>query len=295
VDDFVLEAGILDNLVSEEVTVSNIDQELFVVDKHFGDECFAGREHPETRRSECQESKVCYEHTSDGDEQNFSMFCLEPFGAILVYDDDFDPCKCYGGVERDFHMQLISHPSPTNEQPCLDENHVYEQLEVAVTVVPEVDIFHSYILDEIIVLEIDHRYEGKPIFDEYSSDDEQQTIPMVCVEMINNQPTGGSEVTKQLFDPQMHVSVIQSGVPVEDIKQTVSGYDTMKVTFHKLIMCCLQFHDPVDEYIELYFSNSLEHAGLIFLAAFESNMGDHKNEISQLPHSPFFYGSLAVK
>jgi hypothetical protein len=93
----------------------------------------------------------------------------------------------------------------------------------------------------------------------------------------------------------MPVYVIQSGVPVEDIKQTVSGYDTMKVTFHKLIMCCLQFHDPVDEYIELYFSNSLEHAGLIFLAAFESNMGDHKNEISQLPHSPFFYGSLAVK
>jgi hypothetical protein len=62
----------------------------------------------------------------------------------------------------------------------------------------------------------------------------------------------------------------------------------MKVTFHKLIICCLQFHDPVDEYIELYFSNALEHAGLIFLAAFESNMGDHKNEISQLPHSPCF-------
>jgi predicted esterase YcpF (UPF0227 family) len=93
VDDFVLEASILDNLVSEEVTVSNIDQELFVVDKHFGDECFDGREHLETRRSECQESKVCYEHTSDGDEHNFSMFCLEPFGAIPIYDDDSNPCK----------------------------------------------------------------------------------------------------------------------------------------------------------------------------------------------------------
>jgi hypothetical protein len=86
-------------------------------------------------------------------------------------------------------MQLISHPSPTNEQPCLDEKHVYEQIEVAVTAVPEVDIFHSDILDEITVLEIDHRYEGQPIFDEYSSDDEQQTIPTVCAEMINNQPT----------------------------------------------------------------------------------------------------------
>ena len=111
---------------------------------------------------------------------------------------------------------------------------------------------------------------------------------MVCAELVNNQPPYGFEVTKHLFDPQMPVSVIQSGVLVEDIKQTVSSYDTMKVTFHKLIMCCLQFHDPIDEYIELYFSNSLEHACLIFLASFESNMGDHKNEISKLPHSPCF-------
>jgi hypothetical protein len=36
------------------------------------------------------------------------------------------------------------------------------------------DIFNSYILDEIIVLKVDHRCEGKPIFDKYSSDDEQQ-------------------------------------------------------------------------------------------------------------------------
>jgi hypothetical protein len=53
------------------------------------------------------------------------------------------------------------------------ENHVYEQLEASVTVVLEMDIFNSYILDEVIVLEVDHRYEGQPIFDEYSSDDEQ--------------------------------------------------------------------------------------------------------------------------
>jgi hypothetical protein len=61
-----------------------------------------------------------------------------------------------------------------HEQPCLDENHVYEQLEATVTTVPEMDIFNSYILDEIIVLKVDHRCEGKPIFDKYSSDDEQQ-------------------------------------------------------------------------------------------------------------------------
>ena len=61
-----------------------------------------------------------------------------------------------------------------HEQPYLDENQVYEQLEAAVTTVPEMDIFNSYILDEIIVLKVDHRYERKPIFDGYSSDDEQQ-------------------------------------------------------------------------------------------------------------------------
>jgi hypothetical protein len=50
-----------------------------------------------------------------------------------------------------------------NEQPYIDRNHVYEQLEATVTIVPEMDIFNSYILDEIIVLKVDHRCEGKPI------------------------------------------------------------------------------------------------------------------------------------
>ena len=38
-------------------------------------------------------------------------------------------------------------------------------------------IFKSYILDEIIVLEVDHRCQGQLVFDEYSSDDEQQAYP----------------------------------------------------------------------------------------------------------------------
>jgi hypothetical protein len=59
-----------------------------------------------------------------------------------------------------------------------DENHVYEQLEETITIVPEIDIFNNYILDEIIVLEVDQRYEGQSIFDEYSSDDEQQAYPI---------------------------------------------------------------------------------------------------------------------
>jgi hypothetical protein len=61
-----------------------------------------------------------------------------------------------------------------NEQTCLDENHVYEQMEEAVTTVPEMDIFNNYILDEITILKVDHGCEGQPIFDKYSSDDEQQ-------------------------------------------------------------------------------------------------------------------------
>jgi hypothetical protein len=61
-----------------------------------------------------------------------------------------------------------------HEKPCLDENHVYEQLEVVVTPVPEMDICNNYIIDEIIVLKVDHRPERKPIFYGYSSDYEQQ-------------------------------------------------------------------------------------------------------------------------
>jgi hypothetical protein len=53
-----------------------------------------------------------------------------------------------------------------------EKNHKYEEPEEAVTAVPEMDIFNSYILDGITVLEVDYRYEGKPFFDEYSSDDE---------------------------------------------------------------------------------------------------------------------------
>jgi hypothetical protein len=82
---------------------------------------------------------------------------------------------------------------------------------------------------------------------------------------------------KHLFDPQMLVVVIQSSVPIEDIKSNVIIFEIVKVTFHTLIMHFLHFHEPVDEYIKLHFSNALEHAGLIFLSTFEGNMDDHKN------------------
>jgi hypothetical protein len=59
-----------------------------------------------------------------------------------------------------------------------NENHVYEQLEATFTVVPKMDIFNNYILDEVTILEVDHRYEGQPVFDEYSTDDEKQDYPI---------------------------------------------------------------------------------------------------------------------
>jgi len=92
------------------------------------------REHLETKNYECQESKFFYgqpifdEYTSDGDEHNFSMIYLEPLSIIPVYDDyESDPWECYGGVEGQLHMQLISYPSPKNEQPYFDKTHVYEE------------------------------------------------------------------------------------------------------------------------------------------------------------------------
>jgi hypothetical protein len=75
VDDFVLKASIFDNLASEEVTVSNIDQEHLVVDKKFGNEYFVVRKNPKKRHYECQVSKVCHGqpffdgNTSDGDKK----------------------------------------------------------------------------------------------------------------------------------------------------------------------------------------------------------------------------------
>jgi hypothetical protein len=58
-----------------------------------------------------------------------------------------------------------------------EKNHMYGQPKVTVIVVPEMDIFNSYNLDGITILEVDHRYEWKPYFDEYSSYDEQQAYP----------------------------------------------------------------------------------------------------------------------
>jgi hypothetical protein len=61
-----------------------------------------------------------------------------------------------------------------NEHPCIDGNHVYEQLGVTITTVPEINIFNNYFHDKITDLKAGHRYERQPLFDEYPSDGEQQ-------------------------------------------------------------------------------------------------------------------------
>jgi hypothetical protein len=106
--------------------------------------------------------------------------------------------------------------------------------------------------------------------------------------MISSQPTGGSEDEEQQFNQQMPLSVIQSHVLAEDIKQPVGNFEAEKVTFYQLSMPCHQFHDPVNEYMELHFSNALEPANFIILSAFGGNIGDPKNVFSQLSHFSCF-------
>ena len=76
------------------------------------------------------------------------------------HEGGFTCCPYEGKTVDDFVFE-----TSINEQPCLDENHVYEQLEEVVTIVSEMDIFNSYILNEITYLKVDHRYERQPIFE----------------------------------------------------------------------------------------------------------------------------------
>jgi hypothetical protein len=184
-----------------------------------------------------------YEYTSDGDEQNFSMISLELLNTNHVYDDyEFDPWECYGGVEGELHMQLISYPSPTNEQPCFDKNHVYEK----------------------------------------------QTVLTVHAYMISSQPTGGSKDEEQLFKQQMPLSFIQSHVLAKNIKQPMGNFEAEKVTFYQSSMPFHQFHDHVNEYMELHFSNALEPANFIILLAFGGYIGDPKDVFIHSSHFSFF-------
>jgi hypothetical protein len=95
-----------------------------------------------------------------------------------TYDDEDLPIfKEEMVVEEDssLFLQEVSHDIFLPN--IKEKNLMYEQREATVIVVPEMDIFDNYILDGITILEVDHRNEGQPFFDEYSSDDEQQAYP----------------------------------------------------------------------------------------------------------------------
>jgi hypothetical protein len=98
--------------------------------------------------------------------------------TIPAYDEEFLPDleeEVVAEEDSSLFLQEVSHDifSPKIEE----KNHVYEQPEAPFTAVPEMDILNIYVLDGIIVLEVDHIYEGKPIVYEYSSGDEQQAYP----------------------------------------------------------------------------------------------------------------------
>jgi hypothetical protein len=178
-----------------------------------------------------------------------------------------------------------------------EKNHMYEQPEAAVTVVPEMDIFNSYILDGIIVLEVDHRYEGQPLFDEYSSDDEQQAyptfdhyedtdrhdnkkrFPMVPIyddyesdpwesqeeeepeeQQQNGQFISCLESASEQPPPEISqpVSTVHPPVPTRDIQPYVNNGVAEEVACHQFSGVFRWSYEPVKEYMELYFLHNLE-------------------------------------
>jgi hypothetical protein len=147
-----------------------------------------------------------------------------------------------GGVEGELHMHLISYPSPINEHPCFDKNHVYEQ----------------------------------------------QTVLTIHTSMINSQPKGGSEYEEQPFNQKMISLVLYPPVHAKNIKQHVSNDEIKEVKFYQFSMPCQHFHDPVNEYMELHFSNALEPANFIIFSAFGGYIGDTKNVFSHFSNFYFF-------
>jgi hypothetical protein len=179
-----------------------------------------------------------------------------------------------------------------------EKNHMYEQPEATVTVVPEMDIFNSYILDGIIVLEVDHRYEGKPFFDEYSSDDEQQayptfdhyedterhdkkqSFPMVPIyDDYESDPWESHGEEEE--EPKMQFTDCSEPVseqPSSEISQPASTSHSPELSIDiqpcvsscqtKHAFCHL-FYEPVREYMELQFLHILKPLSFISFSSFE--------------------------
>jgi hypothetical protein len=205
-------------------------------------------------------------------------------------------------VEEDssLFLQEVSHDifSPRIEE----KNHVYEQPEATVTVVPEMDIFNSYILDGIIVLEVDHRYEGKPIFYEYSSDDEQQAYPTFDHYEDTKQHDKEEEPSidiheeiscHQLADviredkgevDQQPTSSLHSPVLTRDIQPYVSSCEAEQAFCYSFSGFPQLFHEPVREYMELHFLHLLKPPSFILTSELGGGMKDVIILLSRLHH-----------
>jgi hypothetical protein len=161
------------------------------------------------------------------------------------------------------------------------------------------DIFSSCILDEITVLEVDHSYEGHPIFDECSSDDEKQDYPIfdhyedreddaedglvienitrrfdqeqplveAHEEIIYTQP----EVNQQLLvDQQTPTSILLSLVPTFYNELPIVEEDIC----YQSHVFCRHFHDPVGVYVELCCSNFFEPVRFIMSTTVRGDIGN---------------------
>jgi hypothetical protein len=138
------------------------------------------------------------------------------------------------------------------------------------------DVFSSLAYDEEVVSNTNHE---QPCFDKKHVY-EQQTVLIVHAEMISSHPTGGSEDEEKPLNQQMISSVLYPLVHVDNIKQHVRNDEIKEVTFYLFSMPCQQFHDPVNGYMELHFSNALDPANFIILSAVGGYIGDPKNVFS---------------
>jgi hypothetical protein len=205
-------------------------------------------------------------------------------------------------VEEDssLFLQEVSHDifSPRIEE----NNHVYEQPKATVIVVPEMDIFNSYILDGITILEFDHRYEGNPIFYEYSSDDEQQYYPTfdhydntkqhdkkeepsidIHEEISCHQLADVIREDKGEVDHQP-TSSLHSLVLTRDIQPYVSSYEVEHAFYYSFSGFPQLFHEPVREYMEFHFLHLLKPPSFILTSTLGEGLKDVIILLSQLHH-----------
>jgi hypothetical protein len=238
-----------------------------------------------------------------------------------AYDDEDLPVfKEEMVVEEDssLFLQEVSHDIFLPR--IKEKNLMYEQPEAAVTDVPEMDIFDSYILDGITILEVDHRNEGKPFFDEYSSDDEQQayptfdhyedtdrhdnkqSFPMVPIyddyesdpweshgeeeEEPKMQFTECAEPVSEQPPPEISqpMSVVHPPMLTRDIQPHVNNCVAKEATCRPFSGVFHWSYEPVKEYMELYFLHKLEPPYFISTSACKEELKSVTILLSRLHH-----------